>query len=248
MGARAGNGNIAPLSGPGRRYSLRPRPWETYVAGVSTVYLFAYSWLALFVGPLFDGIGISLLAGILNLVALGAIIIILAVYRVRRRRVQAKLDRIPSNLLSKNEPFVLYIRPFVTGGRLLCRNTLERAGDRSILGRVWDAELNFAVALEASMPFIAVGGRSRSYGAAKLQVGDDAWQAEVRRLATAAKLVIAVPLAAAGTLWEIRQLFEDEQMRSKTLFFMPPMLRRPFGAWRRTRGHRRLWEDARHSL
>jgi signal peptidase I len=98
------------------------------------------------------------------------------------------------------------------------------------------------------MPFLAIGDRSRGYGAAKLKLADDTWQAEMRRLATGAKLIVAVPFNRPGTLWEIRQIFSDARVRSKTLFFMPPMLRRPLRAWRLTRHHRQMWEDARHSL
>src|ERR1700722_8682738 len=138
MPAAAGNGQIGPGSTHGPSYSLRPRSWEIYVAGTCTVYLFVYSWIAIFLLPIFRATGIAPIFGLLNIISLAAIIFILINYRIRRRRVQAKLDETPSASLSENEPFVLYIRPFATGGRLLCRNTLERAGERSILGRVWD--------------------------------------------------------------------------------------------------------------
>lgn len=241
------NGLMA-TKGGGPRSSLLPGPWQKRLAAVCTVYLFVYSTVSPLLFPVLIVTSTINFLGIINLTAILTILFIFCFYRVKRRQVQRRINEAQAASLSEADPFALYLRPFVSGGRLLCRNTLESAGDRSILGRVWDAELNFAVALESWMPLVAIGDRSRGYGAAKLQLSDEAWQTEMRRLATHAALIITVPFNRPGTLWEVRQLFSDNRIRSKTLFFMPPMLRRPFHAWRRTRAHRPMWEDARHAL
>jgi signal peptidase I len=233
---------------PRVQHTLLPREWQKSLVGGCIIYLYLWSMLRLFFLPLIKGTQTELLMYWLSLTATITVICIFCEYRIRRRRLQFKLNDMHADCLSENRAFTLYIRPFVSGGRLLCRNTLESVGDRSILGRVWDAELNFAAALESLMPFLALGDRSRSYGAAKLKATDDTWQEEIGGLVRQAKLIVAVPFNRPGTLWEIRLIFADYTLRTKSLFFMPPMLRRPLRAWRFTRHHRRMWEEARHSL
>jgi signal peptidase I len=245
--SNSGN-RISPRFARRVQHSLLPSELEKSLAGGCTIYVFAWSVFAIFFGPIIRGTGIELVfGGILQWIAIITILWIFCEYRIRRRRMQFKLNDIQEISLL-NDSFVLYIRPFSSGGRLLCRNTLDSAGDRSILGRVWDAELNFAAALESLMQFVAIGNRSRGYGAAKLELSDNSWQAKMPRFASQAQLIIVVPFNRPGTLWEIRQICLDNAIRHKALFFMPPMMRRPLRAWRLTRRHRRMWEDARHSL
>jgi hypothetical protein len=133
---------------PRERHTLLPREWEKSLAGTCIIYVVISYWLSLFLKPIIKDTLIETLAGTVHLLAIVVIIYIFCEYRIRRRRLQFKMNEVRGDDLTENRPFVLYIRAFVSGGRLLCRNSLENAGDRTILGRVWDAELNVAAALE----------------------------------------------------------------------------------------------------
>src|SRR5262249_20067169 len=122
-----------------------------------------------------------------------------------RRGQQAKLifeelkqGRIP--------PYSLYLRPFVTTGRLRVVNGRFRrrflpSMDR-FFGRRIDLETVFAIAHErAKHPLIAIGEVGFVSGAPKLVTADANWKEAFVRLAKGASAIIMVPLPRPSTVW-----------------------------------------------
>jgi len=143
-------------------------------------------------------------------------------YGAFKRRTQLALNDKAALLATSADPFVLYLRPFVTSGRLLVRNSLPNFADRLLLGRWWDLELALALALEDMMPMVAIGETRHTFGAAKIRVPDSTWKERFLELARSAKLIVMVPSERPGTIWEIESIQYDAALRSKSLFVMPP--------------------------
>src|SRR5262249_24182893 len=122
-----------------------------------------------------------------------------------RRGQQAKLifeelkqGRIP--------PYSLYLRPFLTTGRLRVVNGRFRrrflpSMDR-FFGRRIDLETVFAIAHErAKHPLIAIGEVGFVSAAPKLVTADANWKEAFVRLAKGASAIIMVPLPRPSTVW-----------------------------------------------
>lgn len=113
------------------------------------------------------------------------------------------------------EPFVLYLRPFASTDAFKIR---VRYGQG-----VATYELE-EVLSKAVRPFgllIALGGSVEHVGAARIKSTDVNWQEAVTRLMRQALLIVMVPSARPGTLWEIQQLLAENWI-VKTAFIDAP--------------------------
>lgn len=158
-------------------------------------WLAAISWLALFVQ-----------------------IVVFLGYRWRRRSAQYALNR--NSAVQPGEQFFLYLRPFLTAGRITAPNPTSWI-HRAFMGTKIDFELVASLSLHPAR-LIAVGDRARSLGAAKILDAGDDWFTLVRRLGQDAAGIIAVPLDRTQTMREMRELSASPMLLQKTLLVMPP--------------------------
>ncbi|MFE9751462.1 hypothetical protein ACFYOT_41695 [Saccharothrix saharensis] len=110
--------------------------------------------------------------------------------------------------------FALYLRSFATTGRLSAQPP-EAEKDAPYL----DAEKIIGSALR-DLPLVAVGRPGEVDGAGRVPVAEDRWQSVVEQLVDAAELIVLVPSAAPGTLWEMKLLRERGRL-DRTVFLMP---------------------------
>jgi signal peptidase I len=122
--------------------------------------------------------------------------------------------------------------------------------DRLLVGPFWDLEFALAFALEPTLPLVAIGNKGDSLGASKLSTDDARWQHVFAGLAERARLIVLVPFASPGTLYEISRLASNGSFLRKTLWVMPPtylgtraLLRALVG-----RSHRRRWRNTQKAL
>ncbi|MEA3277913.1 MAG: hypothetical protein U9Q81_22035, partial [Pseudomonadota bacterium] len=123
--------------------------------------------------------------------------------------------------------FVLYLRAFATTDKLHINGI--------------DLETALAYSLAPLLPVVALGQPGEHVGAGCLASTDEAWQSNVQRLIADASLILAIPSAQPGTLWEMNYLKESGHF-GNTIFLMPPEL--PFLGGR----YSRHWEAARTAL
>lgn len=200
-------------------FSLRPGPGMRRVAAT----LFALGFVCFFGAR--GGTEPLYLGWILSWTGL---YVVLARYRVSRRRTQLALNDRAAETLDANRPLVLYLRPFMTSGRLDVVNPMQARADRFLLGKYFDAELAVSLALEGRAGMIAIGDTGKSVGAAKLVTEDERWRELLVRCAERALAIVVVPYRRPSTMWEVRYLFSRPELLGKTLFLMPPTYLRPY--------------------
>ncbi|MEU6375244.1 hypothetical protein [Streptomyces sp. NPDC046909] len=131
--------------------------------------------------------------------------------------------RLVSELLDggrQARPFSLYLRPFASSDRL----PAQMLGPGPVPGDIAsyvDVETLLVRALHRTYPLVALGRPGeKSEGAGRVLTDEESWRTAVIRLAASADLVIMVPSANPGTLWEFSHLLTSGQL-GKTLFVMP---------------------------
>ncbi len=197
------------------------------LAGVAAVWLLLATVFSFFfeaipkTGPGSLSFGLTLLLLVLGL----APIIWVNVYRAGWRRTQTRLNGHFNDVVAEGRPFMLYLRPFVTSGRIKAPNDWPHFGQRMLLGDPWELELALATVIGTDTPLIAIGDVEGGYGAAKLTTSDDDWRGHMQRLARDARLIIAVPLDRPSTLWEMEEIGNNDSLREKAVFVMPPSSR-----------------------
>jgi hypothetical protein len=87
--------------------------------------------------------------------------------------------------------------------------------------KMHDPEEEIAQAVAGTGLLIAIGDKTRSYGAAKLHTNDERWQDEFARLADESELIFVSPALTHGSKWELEKLFENKEYLRKTVFVMP---------------------------
>ena len=115
--------------------------------------------------------------------------------------------------------FGVYLRPFVTTNRVP-------------LGRM-DLETLLAYSFAPLLPFVALGRPGEHVGAGRIQTTDDHWQDKIAAMLERSALILCIPTARPGTMWELGQL-RTRGLLTKTIFIMPhdfklPLDSRPFG-------------------
>lgn len=147
---------------------------------------------------------------------------------------QWKLDRQAMLVFARlksgsKEGFVLYLRPFSTTGRVLQQTAPRPAlpGSPADVLKPYEHELESFLLKGARRfgPLIALGAPGEAIGAGRISSTDENWQEYVKVLTREAIAIFCVPIANAGTLWEIQWL-QLEGYLSKTVFVMPKALRK----------------------
>lgn len=142
--------------------------------------------------------------------ALGGYVLAIAAWRLWRRSQRHAAPSAAEVLGADPRPPVLYLRSFRDDG------TLWLDQEQGRLAQWWSKLLAFrtteeqcVAALQAVGPVVAIGKPGEpipELGAARLYVGHDAWQAEVRQLMDRAALVVVRIGSSPGVLWEIEQV------------------------------------------
>lgn len=151
----------------------------------------------------------------------GSFLLLPFIYRSFRNDQQQRLNhwvrRLPPDV-----PTILYLRPFVTSGRLLVRCSVRSVTERFLYGPRWDLEMALSHAAGTRWQLVAIGDARRAFGAAKLTTSDAQWKDVLEQLATRAELIVIVPLPRPSTLWELEHILGRPEYARKTLVVMPP--------------------------
>lgn len=123
---------------------------------------------------------------------------------------------------TKVAPFVLYLRPFIVGGRLFTANPKHvpviMHSDYHFHVPFLELEQWVSEAVSPIGPLISI---TEQNGGIAVPTSNRPWEDVFEALAQAAKLVIVLPFDRPGTLHEIKTLRELELFH-KTVFIMPP--------------------------
>jgi hypothetical protein len=149
-------------------------------------------------------------------------------------------------LAGKLPPYVLYLRPFATTGRLPWRLAWEdrKTIEVFLYGGKFDFESLLGKSLRDGTPPLnvyAIGG-SGGIGADKLSIGNEEWKALFTILAKWAHALVLCPFDRPGTRWEIDEILKNPELLAKTIFVLPPA-RRLWG-----RDLQASWEQSRRRL
>jgi hypothetical protein len=135
-----------------------------------------------------------------------------------------KASRIAASGIRPNEPFFIYLRPFVTTNRFRLSKsklpipTLEEVWERDGYD---DLERILARTLTPTASFLAIGQPGEHRGAGRIPAEETNWKSKVERLVQWCDLVFIIPSHREGTFWEIQQLIEKERLPD-CIFIMPP--------------------------
>ena len=132
-------------------------------------------------------------------------------------------------------PPVLYLRPFFEDGRMIYDAPVGRrqggVGNGASAKRSASHEREIARVLAGIGPLVAIGKPGDSvapFGAARVYIGDDAWQQTVLLLIKRAAIVILQPEATQGTWWELNAVASTIDLR-RVLLLVPDPTLRPLG-------------------
>ena len=114
------------------------------------------------------------------------------------------------------EPFVLYLRPFVSTGAHKVR---VNPGGKAV--REYDLERELKRACAAIGPLIAIGESLEHLGAGRVSSSDKEWKTAIPALMQHAQLIVMLPSVRPGTLWELEQLVMRNWI-AKTVFIDAP--------------------------
>jgi hypothetical protein len=176
-------------------------------------------------------IHVAVIAGSVFLL-LGRILTVLAQRSAQRRR-DSRAAALVRGLLDEDgsrqrTPYVLYLRPFSTTGRLAVSNPKPRWLPLVPSYFAREATLEFetvlAEALEPDLSLVALGRPGEHVGAGRIAVSDDRWRHVFARLVKDARWIVLIPSDHGETRWEVRELVGHDYLR-KTIFLMPPTLR-----------------------
>jgi hypothetical protein len=122
----------------------------------------------------------------------------------------------------------VYLRPFVSSGRLVLRNAFRDPASLTVQFEREPEEMTLEAVLYrvlgGDLLFSAVGGHPEGYGLGRIYtiVGEsDTWRELVRGLVGRVQLIFIVPHLSEGVRWEIGQL-TGEGALPRTLWVMPP--------------------------
>ncbi len=150
--------------------------------------------------------------------------------RQRDRHAEAVLlQRLSAPDDAEPPPFAVYLRPFSVTGRLMVSN--RRLRGLPFMPRYYahEAEMEFervlAAALPPGLPLLALGRPGEAIGAGRIAVSDEVWRAMFWQLTDGARWIVMIPSDQGETRWEVQQLV-SRQLLGKTVFVMPPVLKR----------------------
>jgi|1186.fasta_scaffold14259_1 hypothetical protein len=171
--------------------------------------------------PLLSAAGLVtfLASGVLLSLYFGSLVLSQKLAQHRLRRLWSDTGAIPRTFL--------YLRSFDHGKSSLI-DRIRRIFEHGTVGpfaravyKMHDPEEEIAHAVASAGLLVAIGDKTRSYGAAKLRTDDAVWQDEVLRLAEEAELIFISPALTEGSKWELHQLIERKELLRKSIFVMP---------------------------
>jgi hypothetical protein len=166
------------------------------------------------------------------LLLLGKALTVLA-RRYEQRRRDRRAAALVARLLDMPDsapvpPYVVYLRPFATTGRLTIANPKPRWLPLLPSFFAHETTLEFETvlseALQPDLSLVALGRPGEHVGAGRIAVTDDDWKQVFQRLVKKARWIVMIPSHEGETGWEVRQLVAQEYL-GKTVFLMPPTLR-----------------------
>jgi hypothetical protein len=141
--------------------------------------------------------------------------------RQQRRNTEANSAAADPRTAAAASPYCLYLRPFRSGNAL---PTQIRPVEMAPTPEHIDLEQVLRAALAPKHRLIAVGPtRDMSSGAGYATASDTDWKETVTDLAENAKLIVMLPSAQPGTLWELEWVARH-RLLERTLLIMPETL------------------------
>lgn len=125
-------------------------------------------------------------------------------------------------------PFILYLRPFFSTGRL------GAIPFDSVLSAPIDLETRLADAVAPWGPLITLGKPGEAKGSGRKQVADEEWMNIVELACDAADSIFLIPAFQGGIMWEV-ELLVRKKLLDRVVFILPPTAE-PFGMewWKQT--------------
>lgn len=145
--------------------------------------------------------------------------------RLSDLKAQAIHDAVIGGDTSGIGPFILYLRPFDSTGQI--KKTVQEMGSSVndfSRSTTYELEAQLVRASKKLGTFIGLGQSLEHQGAGRIETTEADWQASVLALAKSARLIVMVPVANPGTLWELEQVL-SLGYAPKTLFLNVP------GSW-----------------
>ncbi len=145
----------------------------------------------------------------------------------RERDIHA--DRIYSQLKSgqSGEPFVLYLRPFISTNQIAEQRvqlTAIRVADQIQFAPTQERvefEEEIEQALRPLGRLVALGQPLEHFGAGRIRVPDDVWQDAICTLIDNAALIVMLPSPRPGTSWEVNHVIDSGAL-ARTILVDPP--------------------------
>jgi hypothetical protein len=139
------------------------------------------------------------------------------------------------------EGYFLYLRPFVSTGKLRVpmrvtrpaygsktrraayKNFPELVAPPNRLYVLWgDLEPMLAATVESVAPLIGLGAPAEQIGAGRIATNDKIWRDAFRFLASGARGIFMVPPTRPGTWLEIEHVLENPELLRKCIWIVPP--------------------------
>lgn len=146
----------------------------------------------------------------------------------QQRAAQREAEEIYSCLQRKDKtalPVLLFLRSFdvahSTISMRIASGLTHKLTQPSWAPQRYDAEQELADAIGSRGQLLAIGDKKLSYGAGKVLVSDDVWQATFAQLVDAAKIIFILPGPTSSTLWEIAQIRENASLLQRAVWIMP---------------------------
>lgn len=130
---------------------------------------------------------------------------------------------------SVNEPFILYLRPFVSTGKIGAEHTKLVGVHTAAMGSgammVSSDRVEFEEEIEKALrplgKLVALGKPLEHMGAGRIRVDDDVWQDAIKLLIDRAEMIVLLPSPRPGTCWEVEHLLTSGAL-NKTIVIDPP--------------------------
>lgn len=150
----------------------------------------------------------------------------------RQRRDQRSKDGharqiLISALRNESMLFSLYLRSFEITNRLHTVTGEQQSflGTFGSLKNDGDFEEQLADAMSSLAPLVGLGMPGEAIGAGRISTPERNWQRNILLLMERAEIIILVPSARPGTLWEMEQI-RNRGYLGKTVFLLPPGISR----------------------
>ncbi len=151
-------------------------------------------------------------------------------FEQRQRDIDA--DRIFQSLNGDqplDEMFILYLRPFVSTGKIGAETTNVIGLRSGPIGQTQFAVMSDRVEFEEEIEkalrplgkLVALGKPLEHMGAGRIRVEDEVWQDAIKLLIDRAEMIVLLPSPRPGTCWEVEHLLTSGALK-KTIVVDPP--------------------------